>query len=102
MRTSAIHSKNGKRELALTVQVWKEGATHVAYSPELDISSCAKTASQAKLRLREALELFLEEAQKTGALDDILAEAGFERRGKVYLPRPLVAREKVRLVLPAA
>lgn len=86
----------------MTVQVWKEGLSHVAYNPELDVSSCAKTASQARARLREAVSLFLEEAARMGTLEDILAESGFERRGNTYRRRPLLSREKIRLTLPAA
>jgi|SRR5579859_886082 len=102
MATTTLPTRNGIREIALTVQVWKEGSSYVAYSPELDLSSCAKTASQAKARLREALSLFIEEAANMGTLDDILAESGFERRGKMYRRRPILAHQKVRLALPAA
>jgi hypothetical protein len=84
------------------VQVWKEGASHVAYSPELDISSCGKTASRAKKQLREAVSLFLEEAVRMGTLDEILAESGFEQRGKTFRQRPILTREKMRFALPAA
>jgi hypothetical protein len=89
-------------DIALSVQVWKEGASHVAYTPELDISSCGKTASQAKSHLREGVSLFLEEAARRGTLDNILEGAGFERRGKTYRPRPILARERMRRTLPAA
>ena len=102
MAISSLATRNGNREIALSVQVWKEGTSHVAYSPELDVSSCAKTASQAKLRLKEAVSLFLEEAARMGTLDEILAESGFERRGKTYRQRPILTREKMRLALPAA
>jgi predicted RNase H-like HicB family nuclease len=102
MASSTLATRNRNREIALSVQVWKEGASHVAYSPELDVSSCAKTASQAKARLKEAVFLFLEEAARMGTLDEILAESGFERRGKTYRQRPILSREKLRLALPAA
>lgn len=97
----AKHDKNRDRDIALTVQVWKEGSSHVAYSPELDISSCGKTASQTKARLREAVSLFIEETARMGTLNEILAEAGFERRGKTYRQRPILIHEKIRLTLPA-
>lgn len=35
-------------------------------------------------------------------LDEILAEAGFERHGKTFRQRPMLAREKMQLTLPAA
>jgi predicted RNase H-like HicB family nuclease len=102
MAPTTPSARERDKEIALTVQVWKEGASHVAYSPELDISSCGKTASQAKTRLREAVSLFIEEAARMGTLQEILAESGFEQRGKTYRQRPILAREKMRLTLPAA
>jgi predicted RNase H-like HicB family nuclease len=102
MASSTLPAKNGNREIFLTLQVWKEGGSYVAYNPELDVSSCAKTASQAKARLKEAVSLFLEEASRMGTLDEVLAESRFERRGKIYRQRPFLAREKLRLALPAA
>ena len=102
MTTSTLATRNGNREIALSVQVWKEGASHVAYSPELDISSCGKTAGQAKKQLREAVALFIEEAARMGTLEEILAESGFEQKGKTFRQRPLLAREKMRFALPAA
>lgn len=102
MATSTIADRNGAKDISLTMQVWKEDATHVAYSPELDISSCGRTANQAKTRLREAVSLFIEEAARMGTLEEILVESGFERRGKTYRHRPILTREKLRLTLPAA
>ncbi len=75
--TSGITRTQG---ISFTVQVWKEVATFVAYAPELDISSWGDTATQAKLRLREAVTLFLEEAAHLSTPADILSEAGFEKR----------------------
>jgi predicted RNase H-like HicB family nuclease len=88
--------------LNLTVLVWKEDQTYLAYAPELDISSCGKTSAQARSRLREAISLFTEEAARRGNLEDILLEAGFERHGKNFRPRRILARERFRLALPAA
>jgi predicted RNase H-like HicB family nuclease len=102
MTGTSFSAKVTGLEIALTVEVWKEGQTHVAYAPELDVSSCGKTASQAKSHLREAVFLFIEEAAREGTLQEMLREAGFERRGKIYQPRPILAREKMRLTLPAA
>jgi hypothetical protein len=97
-----LSANNHTVDIALSVQVWKEGPAHVAYTPELDISSCGKTPGQAKSRLRDAVSLFIEEAACRGTLGEILEEAGFERKGKTYRPRPILARERMRLTLPAA
>jgi hypothetical protein len=102
MASSVFSAKHRERDIALSVQVWKETGSHVAYTPELDVSSCGRTATQAKSRLREAVSLFIEEAARMGTLEEILTEAGFEQRGKTYRPRPILARERIRLTLPAA
>jgi|SRR5277367_1313563 len=102
MASTTLAARNSEAEIALTVEVWKEGASYIAYSPELDISSWGKTTAQARSRLREAVALFMEEAARMGTLAAILEESGFERRGKTYRPRPVLVREKMRLALPAA
>jgi predicted RNase H-like HicB family nuclease len=85
-----------------TAHVWKEGPTFVSYSPELDVSSCGDSVAEARARLREAVSLFLEECSRRGTLNAILAESGFERRGKTYRPRRIIARGKFRLAIPLA
>jgi hypothetical protein len=102
MGDTSISAQNGVADITLGVEVWKEGTSFIAYASDLDISSVGKTASQAKLRLREAVSLFIDEAARMGTLGAILEESGFERRGKTYRPRPVLAREKIKLALPAA
>lgn len=67
-------------EIEFTTQVFKEGRTYVAYTPELDVSSCGRTEDKARLNLIEAVRLFLEEAGNMGTIDQILEEAGYVRR----------------------
>ena len=61
--------------IQFTSEVFKEGRMYVAYTPELDLSSCATTEAKAHKNLLEAVRLFLEEAEKKGSLDDVLGEA---------------------------
>ncbi len=63
--------------IQFTTQIFREGKMYVAYSPVLDVSSCATTKSKAQKNLLEAVRLFLEESEKKGSLDQILMEAGF-------------------------
>jgi len=72
-----IFPKNRARlpEIDFTAHVWKEGPTFVSYSPELDVSSCGDSVTQAGARLREAVSLFLEECSRNGTLILILARA---------------------------
>ena len=53
-------------KIEFTSQWFKEGKMYVAYTPELDLSSCATTQTKAQKNLIEAVRLFLEEAEKEG------------------------------------
>ena len=97
MARTLISRKTRPQGIRFTAQVWKEGGVYVAYSPELDISSCGDSPNQAKSRLREAATLFLEEAAHMGTLREILAEAGFEKRGNTYRRRRILAQETVQI-----
>ena len=54
-----------------------KGHCIVAYCPELDVYSQGYTKEEAKQNLREAVQLFLDEANRMGTLEQILSEAGF-------------------------
>ena len=69
-------------EIQFTTQIFKEGPTYVAHTRELDVSSCGGTSQRALKNLKEAVRLFLEEADKLGTLDQILKEAGFLKRNR--------------------
>ena len=76
--------------------VFKEEKMYVAYCPELDVSSCGNTIDRAKDKLKTAVNLFLEEAEKMSTLVDILEESGYKKdaNGR-WLPPKLVATELV-------
>lgn len=59
--------------------IWQERNVFVSYCPELDVSSCGDTVEAARVNLREAVRLFLEEAEKMNTLDSILKEVGLEK-----------------------
>ena len=63
--------------IQFNTQIWQEEKMYVAYVPQLDLSSCGKTVEEAKKNIREAVEVFLEEAEKMGTIKKILEEAGF-------------------------
>ena len=78
--------------------VFKEGEAYVSYAPELDVSSCGDTLHESRENLKTAVRLFLEEAEKMGTLEEILAEAGYQRAegGKWNGPR-MIATETVEM-----
>ncbi len=88
-------------DIQFTTQIFKEGRTFVAHTPELDVSSCGGTQERALKNLKEAVRLFLEEAERMGTLEQILDEAGYlKRRQKLEGPK-LISMQRVSLPLPA-
>ena len=75
-------------EIQFTTQIFKEGRTFVAYTRELDLSSCGGTRQKALHNLKESVRLFLDEAGKMGTLEQIIAEAGYLKRKSKLQPIP--------------
>jgi predicted RNase H-like HicB family nuclease len=89
-------------EIQFTTRIFKEGRTFVAHALELDVSSCGGTKDRARRNLKEAVRLFLEEAEKMGTLEQILEEAGFSRTKQKLAGPKLIALERLTLPLPHA
>lgn len=54
-----------------TAVVWKEEKGYVSKCPEIGVASCGDSISEAMENLKEAVELYLENAETLGLLDDI-------------------------------
>jgi predicted RNase H-like HicB family nuclease len=54
-----------------TVVVWKEKVGYVSKTPELGVASCGDTVNEAVANLREAVDLYLENADRLGILKDL-------------------------------
>ncbi len=73
------------------IEIFKEDDQYVALAPELNVSSFGNTKQEARESLKEAVELFLEECQRMGTLEEVLAESGFKLDKKSwYSSDPLV------------
>ena len=87
-------------QIDFTIQIFKESRMFVAYARELDVSSCGYSKQKALKNLKEAVRLFLEEAEKKGSLGEILEEAGYtKKRARLEAPK-FVALQKATLPLP--
>ena len=64
-------------EIQFTTRIFKEGRSFVAHALELDVSSCGGSEVRALRNLKEAVRLFLEEAERMGTIQQILKEAGY-------------------------
>ena len=86
-------------EIQSTIRVFKEGRTFVAHALELDVSSCGGTKDKALKNLKEAVLLFLEEANKMGTLQQILEEAGYIKKAATVTSPKFISVQRMRLPL---
>ncbi|MEW6738617.1 MAG: type II toxin-antitoxin system HicB family antitoxin [Nitrospirota bacterium] len=54
-----------------TVVVWREKEGYVSKCPELGVASCGDSISEATSNLKEAVELYIENAEALGMMEDI-------------------------------
>lgn len=54
-----------------TVVVWKEKESYVSKCPELGVASCGDSIPEAIQNIKDAVGLYLENAEVLGMLDDI-------------------------------
>lgn len=89
-------------EIQFTTRIFKEGRTYVAHALELDVSSCGSSKDKAVKNLKEAVRLFLEEADKLGTLEQILEEAGYSKRKTKLATPKFISLQRMTLPLPHA
>lgn len=94
------------QKVTLTVAFYREANKFIAYSPALDLSTCGDTQEQAKKRFEEITQIFLEETDKMGTIEDVLLECGWKKVGHsqrhwqppVYIGQ---TQKEIRLPCPA-
>ena len=57
----------------VTAIIWQEYDVYVSKCPELEVPSSGDTPEEALLNLKEAVELYLENAKALGILNDFAA-----------------------------
>lgn len=67
----------------------------VALAPELNVSSFGETIDDAKKSIQEAIEVFVEECQEMGTLEEVLEESGFSKINDSWIPRKLIEEENL-------
>jgi len=89
-------------QIDFDIIVFREGNAYVAYCPELDVSSCGRDADEARVHLKTAVRLFLQETVAIGTLDQVLQEAGYVSDGAGGYASPrVVATESATVVVGA-
>lgn len=85
--------------LNFRIEIFKEDGQYVAVAPDLNVSSFGDSPDEAKISLKEAVELFLEECKRMGTLEDILTESGFQLKEKSWNSVDPLFSEKMALGL---
>ena len=60
-------------EFNVTAVIWQEDDVDVSKCPELEVASAGDTPQEALENLKEAVELYIENAKALGILDDFTA-----------------------------
>ena len=58
-------------KMRLTILIWEEEVVYVSRCQELEIASCGDTPQQALDNIREAIELYFENAKALDMLQDL-------------------------------
>jgi len=61
------------RTYNMTAVIWKEAKAYVSKCPETGVASCGDTPEDALKNLKEAVELYLENAKRLGTLKEMHA-----------------------------
>ena len=59
-------------EINITAVIWKEDDVCVSKCPELEVASAGDSPPEAHENLKEAVELYIENAKALGILDDFV------------------------------
>ena len=79
------------QQIVFRAEFFKEGDLYVGLAPEFNVSSFGGTLDEAKRSIKEAVDGFLEECEAMGTLEDVIEEAGFQKRGSQWLPRQILS-----------
>ncbi len=82
-------------KIKVHLEIFQEDDQFVGLCPELNVSSFGDTPADAEAFTQEAITLFLEECQKMGTLEQVLAEAGFYMDGDTCTARKPVAEKEL-------
>ena len=61
------------KEFNVTAVIWQEDEVYVSKCPELEVASAGDTPQEALENLKEAVDLYIENAKILGIMDDFTA-----------------------------
>jgi predicted RNase H-like HicB family nuclease len=84
-----IREANLMKVYDYTAVVWKETAGYVSKCPELGVASCGDSFEEAVSNLREAVDLYLENAMELDLFDEIKESLTAKEKFTAYLEATL-------------
>jgi hypothetical protein len=82
----------------------KEGESIIAFSPALDISTCANSFDKARKRFEELVGIFFEELDKKGTAEEVLTSLGWtqvsKREKHSWIPPYIINRTNEEFTIP--
>ncbi|KKT93775.1 MAG: hypothetical protein UW94_C0004G0060 [Parcubacteria group bacterium GW2011_GWA2_45_14] len=66
-------------QISIPVSIFKEDKVFVAYTPALDVSTCADTLAEVKKRFAELVGIFFEELERKGTINEVLESMGWKK-----------------------
>lgn len=97
---------DGKRQMSveLSVTMKEEGGSFVAYSPDLDLSTCGSTKEEALDMFNEAVRVFFNDIVRSGTAHAVLTELGWTpanaaNSNQTWTP-PRISQESVQVEIP--
>ncbi len=79
------------KAINLPVTIFKEGKSYVAYSPALDLSTCAPTYKKAQVRFSKIVDIFFEELSEMGTLESVLTGLGWQKVRSNWQPPVVIS-----------
>jgi len=89
-----------KRAVSLPVFIIKEGKYFVAYTPALDFAATGDSVESAKKSFSETVNIFLDEIEGKGTLEEVLQEFGWQKVDNTLQPPEVVEKVEETIKIP--
>lgn len=73
-------------QLNLSVSIFEEGSTFVAYTPALDVSTYADSLPEVKRNFDQLIRIFFEELERKGTTEEVLSSLGWQKVNQSWNP----------------
>ena len=89
-----------KRNVSLPVFIIKEQNYYVAYTPALDFAATGDSIESAKKSFSESINIFFDEIEEKGTLEEVLKEFGWQKIDKSLQPPKIVSQTEETVKIP--